>query len=83
MATCNEYVVVPTLPSDPCNGERGNIKCQFSEDAYTLLDVPANSSLDVILNAMVLAINAQNTLINAQALIIADLEARVEILEAV
>ena len=78
---CHQYTVIPTLPSDPCNGERGNIKCQFSEDAYTLLDVPANSSLDVILNAMVVAINAQNTLINAQALVIADLEVRVLDLE--
>lgn len=78
---CPNYVVVPTLPSDPCNGERGNIKCQFSEDAYTLLDVPANSSLDVILNAFVIALNAQNTRLNAQDLLIADLEARIEILE--
>ena len=78
---CNDYII-PIQIVDNCNGERGNIKCQFSEDAYTLLDVPANSSLDVILNAMVVALNAQNTLINAQALVIADLEARVEILEA-
>jgi len=82
MTTCNEYIV-PIQIEDFCNGERGNIKCQFSEDSYTLLDVPANSSLDVILNAMVVALNAQNTLINAQALVIADLEARVEILEAI
>jgi hypothetical protein len=79
---CHQYTVIPTLPSDPCNGERGNTKCIFSEDAFTLLEISANSSLDVILNAMVVAINAQNTLINAQALVIADLEARVEILEA-
>ena len=79
---CHQYTVIPTLPSDPCNGERGNTKCIFSEDAFTLLGIEANSSLDVILNAMVVSINAQNTLINAQALVIADLEARVEILEA-
>jgi len=78
---CNDYII-PIQIVDNCNGERGNIKCQFSEDAYTLLDVPANSSLDTILNAFVVALNAQNTLINAQALVIADLEARVEILEA-
>ena len=79
---CNEYIV-PIQIEDFCNGERGNIKCQFSEDAYTLLDVPANSSLDVILNAFVVALNAQNTRLNAQDLLIADLEARIEILEAV
>lgn len=81
MATCNEYIV-PVQITDECNGERGNIKCQFSEDAYTLLDVPANSSLDTILNAFVVALNAQNTRLNAQDLLIADLEARIEILEA-
>jgi len=78
---CTNYITIPTLPSDPCNGERGNTKCIFSEDAFTLLGVSANSSLDVILNAFVVALNAQNTRLNAQDLLIADLEARVEILE--
>ena len=79
---CPNYIVLPELPEDFCNGERGNTRCIYSEDAFTLLGIEANSSLDVILNAMVVALNAQNTLINAQALVIADLEARVEILEA-
>ena len=78
---CQNYII-PVQIEDFCKGERGNIKCIYSEDAFTLLGISANSSLDVILNAMVVAINAQNTLINAQALVIADLEARVEILEA-
>ena len=78
---CPNYIVVPELPEDFCNGKRYDTRCIFSSDSFSLLDVPANSSLDVILNAMVVAINAQNTLINAQALVIADLEARIEILE--
>lgn len=82
MADCIEYTVLPQLPSDPCNGERGNIKCQFSEDAYTLLEIPANSSLDVILNAFVLALNSAFTTNSAQQIIIEDLEQRILILEA-
>lgn len=78
---CHQYTVIPTLPSDPCNGERGNIKCIYSEDAFTLLEIPANSSLDTILNAFVVALNAQNTRLNAQELLIADLEARILVLE--
>ena len=78
---CPNYIVVPELPEDFCNGKRYDTRCIFSSDSFSLLDVPANSSLDVILNAMVVSINAQNTLINAQALVIADLEARIEILE--
>ena len=78
---CHQYTVIPTLPSDPCNGERGNIKCIYSEDAFTLLEISANSSLDIILNAFVVALNAQNTRLNAQDLLIADLEARILVLE--
>ena len=78
---CHQYTVIPTLPSDPCNGERGNIKCIYSEDAFTLLEIPANSSLDTILNAFVVALNAQNIRLNAQDLLIADLEARILVLE--
>lgn len=77
---CNEYIV-PVQIVDFCNGERGDTRCIFSADAFTLLDLPADSSLDVILNAFVVALNAQNTRLNAQDLLIADLEARVEILE--
>ena len=77
---CNEYIV-PIQIEDFCNGERGNIKCQFSEDAYTLLDVPANSSLDTILNAFVVALNSAFTTNTAQQLVIEDLEERIEALE--
>ena len=81
MADCLEYTVTPDLPNDECQGERIKTSCVYSPVSYTLLDVPANSSLDTILNAFVVALNAQNTRLNAQELLIADLEARVEILE--
>ena len=78
---CIENIVSPTLPSDPCNGKRYNTKCIFSEDSYTLLDLPTNTSLDVILNTLVQALNAALTTNNAQQLIIDDLEQRVLALE--
>jgi hypothetical protein len=77
---CPNYIV-PIQIVDNCNGERGNTKCIFSEDAFTLLEISANSSLDVILNAFVVALNAQKTRIDAQDLLIADLGARVTALE--
>jgi hypothetical protein len=77
---CSNYIL-PVQIVDNCNGERGNTKCIFSEDAFTLLSIEANSSLDVILNAFVVALNAQKTRIDAQDLLIADLEARVTALE--
>ena len=77
---CPNYIV-PIQIEDFCNGKRYDTRCIFSSDSFSLLDVPANSSLDTILNAFVVALNAQNTRLNAQDLLIADLEARVEILE--
>ena len=82
MADCIGYIN-PVQIEDFCNGKRYDTRCIFSSDSFSLLDLPVDSSLDTILNAFVVALNAQNTLINAQALIIADLEARVETLEAV
>ena len=81
MADCPNYIVVPELPEDFCNGKRYDTRCIYSIDAFTLLGIEADASLDVILNAFVVALNAQNTRLNAQDLLIADLEARVEILE--
>ena len=80
MADCIGYIN-PVQIEDFCNGKRYDTRCIFSSDSFSLLDLPADSSLDVILNAFVVALNAQNTRLNAQALLIADLEARIEILE--
>lgn len=77
---CQNYIV-PVQVTDECIGERIKTKCVYSTDAFTLLGLDANSSLDVILNAFVVALNAQNTRLNAQDLLIADLEARVTALE--
>ena len=77
---CQNYII-PVQIEDFCNGKRYDTRCIFSSDSFSLLDLPADSSLDTILNAFVVALNAQNTRLNAQALLIADLEARIEILE--
>lgn len=77
---CPNYIV-PVQVTDECIGERIKTKCVYSTDAFTLLGLDANTSLDVILNAFVLALNAANTINNAQQLVIEDLEARIEALE--
>ena len=80
MADCIGYIN-PVQIEDFCNGKRYDTRCVFSSDSFSLLDLPANSSLDVILNAFVVAISAQKTRIDAQDLLIADLESRVTTLE--
>ena len=78
---CNDNIVVPTLPTDPCNGKTINAGCVIDSNAYTLLEITANSTQQEINVALVLALNAANTINNAQQLVIEDLEARIEALE--
>ena len=80
MSDCIGYIT-PVQIEDFCNGKRYDTRCIFSSDSFSLLDLPADSSLDTILNAFVVALNAQNTRLNAQDLLIADLEARILVLE--
>lgn len=78
---CNDSIVVPILPSDPCNGKTIKAGCVIDSNAYTLLEITANSTQQEINVALVLALNAANTINNAQQLVIEDLEARIEALE--
>ena len=77
---CQNYIV-PVQIEDFCNGKRYDTRCIFSADSFTLLDLPADSSLDVILNAFVVALNSAFTTNTAQQLVIEDLEERIEALE--
>lgn len=81
MADCTEYIVLPSLPNDECLGERIKTGCVYSPNAYTLLELPANSTQEQINNALVIAINAMKVTNDAQQLIIEDLELRVIDLE--
>ena len=77
---CINYTT-PVQIEDLCLGDRTKTSCVYSPNPFTLLGLDANENLDVILNALVIALNSANTRLNAQDLIIADLEARVALLE--
>ena len=77
---CNDSIV-PVQIIDECLGERIKTGCVVSPTAYTLLDLPANSTQEEINNALVLALNSAFTTNTAQQLVIEDLEARIEALE--
>ena len=81
MPDCIENIVIPTLPSDPCNGEKTNTKCVVNDLAFPLLNLPVNTPLDVILNTFYLALNSANTRLNAQDASILNLQNRVTLLE--
>ena len=81
MADCTEYIVIPTLPNDDCQGERVKTGCVYSPNAYTLLGLPINSTQEQINNALVQALNSALTTNSTQQTIIEDLEQRVYNLE--
>ena len=81
MADCIENIVIPILPSDPCNGEKINSKCVVNDLAFPLLNLPANTQIDVILNAFYLALTSVNTRLNAQDILILDLQNKIALLK--
>lgn len=57
--------IVPTLQIDLCKGRKMSTQCVVNSSAFPLLNLPVNSTLDVILNALVASLNSAN-IINAQ-----------------
>ena len=78
---CNNGINIPTLPSDPCNGERISTDCVTYSSAITLLDLPPNSSNTEVINALVLAINSLIGRVELLETITTDLDARLTLIE--
>lgn len=57
--------IVPALQIDLCKGRKMSTQCVVNSAAFPLLNLPVNSTLDVILNALVASLNSAN-IINAQ-----------------
>ena len=78
---CENNIVIPELPSDPCNGKTISTDCVIYSSAITLLDLPPNSSNTEVINALVLAINSLIGRVELLETITTDLDARLTILE--
>jgi hypothetical protein len=65
MSGCSQ-TSIPVLNqiTDPCGGEQKKTACIFKTEAITYLNIPPNSSLDVILQNIVLALQSSNTRID-------------------
>lgn len=57
--------IVPVLQIDICKGSKVSTQCVINASAFTLLNLPVNTTLDVILNALVASLNSAN-IINTQ-----------------
>ncbi len=73
--------IIPVQIVDDCGGKTVKAGCVIDSNAYTLLEISANSTQQEINIALVLALNAANTRLNALELLVVDLEERLEILE--
>ena len=78
---CENNIVIPELPSDPCNGKTISTDCVIYSSAITLLDLPPNSSNTEVINALVLAINSLIGRVELLETITTDHENRITILE--
>ena len=74
MAECIENIVIPTLAIDYCKGKKISTKCVFNESAFTLLNLPINSSLDVILDKLVASLVSQQAMLVLQTTTIASMQ---------
>lgn len=79
---CENNIVIPELPSDPCNGKTINTKCVIHEDEISLLEIDANSSQYVINNAILVSMTSLLNRVDALELALADAESRILILES-
>lgn len=54
---CNLGITIPTLPTDPCNGEEMATDCVKYEDAITYLSLPPNSTVTEIVDALLASLS--------------------------
>ena len=56
MSDCHKGISIPILPTDPCNGKTFSSKCIIHSDILTLLDLPANSDLQLVINTLIVSL---------------------------
>jgi hypothetical protein len=73
--------ITPVLIEDPCGGEKKSTQCIISLKALTYLQLPAESSLEDIIDNLILSLSDVRTRLSAAETKIEELESRIEILE--
>lgn len=78
---CENNIVIPELPSDPCNGEKISTDCVTYPSAIPSLYLPSDSSNTEVIDALVLAINSLIERVELLETITTDHENRITTLE--
>lgn len=82
MGECITNISIPQLPIDPCNGKKYDTKCVVNTEAFSLLGLPVNSGLDVILKTLETTLSVMKLEIELLNDKVADLESKVLVLES-
>ena len=78
---CENNIVIPELPSDPCNGERKSTNCIIYPTAITYLGLSSEpTATQVIDNLLLSLVDARNRIELLENLVI-DLDTRLTALE--
>jgi hypothetical protein len=67
--------------SDPCNGKRYSTDCTIYPSAITYLDLPSDSTVTQVIDNLLLSLVDARSRIELLETIVADLDARLTILE--
>jgi len=81
MNNCNTGISIPTLSEDNCGGKTTSTKCVIHEEQISLLEIPANSTQEIINNAIMVALSSLQTRVTSLEEALEDAENRILILE--
>ena len=62
---CNQGIVIPTLSTDPCGGERIKAECVVDSNLYSDLGLSANATQQQINQALYLAFKNLKQIVDA------------------
>ena len=78
---CENNIVIPELPSDPCSGKRTSTNCVIYPSAITYLSLPPDATATQVIDNLLLSLVDARQRIELLETIVANLDARLTILE--
>ena len=81
MACENNNIVIPELPSDPCNGERKSTNCIIFPTAITYLGLSSESTATQVIDNLLLSLVDARNRVQLLENLVADLDARLTLIE--
>ena len=78
---CENNIVIPELPSDPCNGERKSTNCIIYPTAITYLGLSSEPTATQVIDNLLLSLVDARNRIELLENLVANLDARLTLIE--